>query len=963
LFFFHAAIIPMTLPTLSLFQPGPLSVAEFITRWQKSTVSERAAAQPHFLDLCRLLGQPEPSSDPTGASYAFEKGVTKIGGGQGFADVWLRGHFAWEYKGKHKNLVEAYKQLLTYREDLENPPLLVVCDLNRFEVHTNFTDTVKAVYAFTLADLLADAPTPTCPLAPLEVLRALWEGPERLRPDRTTAQVTEAAAAQFSRLAESLRARGHGAQESAQFLIRLLFCLFAEDVGLLPGDLLSRLVERTRARPEVFARRLAVLFAAMSGGGDFGEHDIKHFNGGLFTGAEVLALTREDLAALWEASKLDWADIEPSIFGTLFERGLDPGKRAQLGAHYTGRADILLLVEPVLMAPLRRRWAEVQQEALTLSAGREGLTTAQSVALAAELTRLLQGFSEHLASVRVLDPACGSGNFLYVALRELLDLDKEVIAFAATLDLSTFPLSVGPEQMLGLELNEYAAQLAPVTVAIGHIQWLRNNAFGQPGEPILKSAKTIRHQDAVLAFDADGRPVEPPWPEADVVIGNPPFLGDKRMRADLGDGYVEGLRRLYVGKVPGGADLVTYWFERARELIAAGRVKRAGLLSTNSIRSGSNRVVLDHIKETGDIFMAWADRPWVLNGADVRVSMVGFDGGVETARLLDGVPAEAINADLTGQADVTRAAVLSENASLVFLGMMKGGPFDLDSKTAGKMLAAPVNVNGRPNSDVVRPRLGGQDVTGRPRGGYVIDFGVDMTEAEAAFYELPFEYVITHVKPLRDANRRESMKRRWWIHGEPRRALRAALVGKSRCIVTPEVAKYRLFVWMDTKTVPDHKLHVFARDDDYFFGVLHSKVHELWSLAQCSWMGVGNDPSYSSSRTFGTFPMPWPPGAEPTHAPQVKAIAEAARLLVEKRDAWLNPVDAAPADLAKRTLTNLYNARPAWLDGLHTALDAAVLATYGWPAGLADAELLERLLALNRARSGVQPVDNTIVNG
>ena len=481
-----------------LFRPGPLTVVEFISKWQQSTQSERASAQSHFRDLCALLEQPDPSSDPDGAGYAFEKSVTKTGGGAGYADVWKRHQFAWEYKGKHKNLVDAYRQLLNYREALENPPLLVVCDLARFEVHTNFTDTAKKVYAFSLADLLMDAPTPSCSLPPMAVLRALFEDPQRLRPERTTSQVTEEAAAKFSRLAESLRARGNEAPATAQFLIRLLFCLFAEDVGLLPAGLLSRLLEITRYHPEKFARRLSTLFGAMAGGGDFGEHDIKHFNGGLFQDADVLELTREDLAVLLDAAKLDWDSIEPSIFGTLFERGLDPAKRAQLGAHYTSRSDILLLVEPVLMAPLRRRWRDVQAEALALLPQRAGANARQQAQISAALLKLLQEFSAEIAAVRVLDPACGSGNFLYVALRELLDLEKEVIGFAAACDLSGFFPSVGPEQMRGVELNEFAAQLAPITVNIGFIQWKRDNAFGQIEEPILKHTKTIIQQDALV---------------------------------------------------------------------------------------------------------------------------------------------------------------------------------------------------------------------------------------------------------------------------------------------------------------------------------------------------------------------------------------------------------------------------------------------------------------------------------
>jgi type II restriction/modification system DNA methylase subunit YeeA len=315
----------------------------------------------------------------------------------------------------------------------------------------------------------------------------------------------------------------------------------------------------------------------------------------------------------------------------------------------------------------------------------------------------------------VLDPACGSGNFLYVSLRQLLDLEKAVITFASGVcGLTGFFPRVAPEQMRGLEVNDYAHELASVTVWIGYIQWMRENGFGDPGDPVLRRLDDIRHQDAVLAMGEDGMPTEPPWPDADVIVGNPPFLGDKKMRAELGDDYVDALRGLYAGRVRGGADLVCYWFERARALIEAGEVQRAGLLCTNSIRFGENRKVLDRIKETGDLFMARGDRPWVLDGAAVRVSMIGFDDGSDTERTLEGVSVSAISPDLTARGvDVTTAAILPENAGIVFLGMMKAGPFDLDGETARAMLSAPVNVNGHPNADVVKRRLGGQDVTGR----------------------------------------------------------------------------------------------------------------------------------------------------------------------------------------------------------------------------------------------------------
>lgn len=458
--------------------------------------------------------------------------------------------------------------------------------------------------------------------------------------------------------------------------------------------------------------------------------------------------------------------------------------------------------------------------------------------------------------------------------------------------------------------------------------------------------------DAILEIE-NGEAREPEWPDADVIVGNPPFLGDKKMRAELGDKYVDHLRSLYQGRVAGGADLVTYWFEIVRGRIAAGRASRAGLLATNGIRHGANRRVLDRIKGEGEIFFAEADRGWVLEGAAVRVSMIGFDNGTETERRLNGKPVAQINSDLTSLVDVTKAMPLAENKDVCFLGMMKSGPFELEQETAKIMLDAPVNPNGRPNSDIVRPRLGGQDVTRRPRNTWIVDFGVDTTFEEASYYELPFEHVRTHVKPLRDTNRRASTRERWWIFGESRRNLRKAIAQRkvTRCIVTPEVSKHRVFVWMDIRIIPDHKLHVFVRQDDYFFGVLHSQIHEIWSLAQGNWLGKGNDPSYSSSRTFETFPLPWPPGEEPGGDPRVEEIAEAARRLNELRRNWLDPEGATEDELRKRTLTKLYNERPTWLDNAHRNLDQAVFSAYGWSEEIEDEEILKRLLDLNLERS------------
>jgi type II restriction/modification system DNA methylase subunit YeeA len=551
--------------------PATLSPQDFVAKWKQSTLRERASSQEHFIDVCRLIGHATPAeADPSGTWYAFEAGATKQSGGDGWADVWKKGCFAWEYKGKHANLDRASDQLLQYKDSLENPPLLIVSDIERIRVYTNFTNTVKKVYEITLSDLLKPES--------LRLLRDAFTNPDALRSPQTTEQVTQQAAAEFGRLAEILRKWGAEPHAAAHFLIRILFCLFAEDADLLPKSIFTRLVTQARHRPAAFRQQLVQLFTAMTSGGFFGSDEVPHFDGGLFDDSSALDMDSDALDILVRVSGLDWSGIKPSIFGTLFERSLDPSKRAQLGAHFTGEEDILLIVEPVLMAPLCKRWAEVQAQAHELAARRDAAKGAPRAKLEKELFALLRGFRNELAATRVLDAACGSGNFLYIALRLLLDLEKEVINLAGAFgDSGAFP-AVSTEQLHGIEINPYAHELAQVTVWIGYIQWLRENGFGVPSEPILKPLHNILLMDAILAYDEQGKPVEPEWPEADVIIGNPPFLGDKKMRRELGDKYVEELRKLYEGGVPGGADLVTYWFERARALIAAGRLKRAGLL-------------------------------------------------------------------------------------------------------------------------------------------------------------------------------------------------------------------------------------------------------------------------------------------------------------------------------------------------------------------------------------------------
>lgn len=929
--------------------PPTITPQEFVAKWRGDTRKERSVAQEHFIDLCRMLGHDTPG-DTRDGSLAFEAGVDKQKGGQGWADVWKQGAFAWEYKGPHADLAKAYQQIQQYRESLQNPPLLVVSDIQQIVVHTNFTNTVKQVFTLTLDDLLTPAGQ--------KRLRDVFYAPEAFRAPQTTEQVTKQAAQEFAELAKLLRRYGEEPQQIAHFLIRLLFCLFAEDIGLLPNGLFTRLISTTRRRAPLFADYLRQLFSAMARGGNVLLEDIPYFDGRLFDDATVLELDSDGLDILAKVSALDWSSIEPAILGTLFERSLDPAKRSQLGMHYTSKEDILLIVEPVLMAPLRRRWEAVQAHARELAAQRDAIPDSLDRALqrkranlTGDLNALLATFDAEITATRVLDPACGSGNFLYVALKQLLDLEKEVIAFAGDVGAGAFFPNVSPEQLRGIEIDDYAYELAQITVWIGYIQWLRDNGFGQPSEPILKPLDTIKHMDAILAYDADGKPVEPAWPEADVIVGNPPFLGGNKLRRELGDTYVENLWVLYDGKVPGGADLVAYWFERARVLNESGKLKRAGLLATQGIRGGANRKVLERIKQTGDIFFAWSDRNWVLDGAAVHVSMIGFDSGNEQVRILDDLPVSAIHANLSGSLDASAAQRLSENYGIAYLGTYKIGSFDISHDIAQQMLNAPMNPNGRPNSDVISPWVNGLDITRRPRDMWIIDFR-NRSEEEAADYELPFEYVRKVVKPERDLNRRPRRQKYWWQHGETSPGMYASLDPLRRFIGSPGVSKYRLFVWLSYPTIPDHQIVVFMREDDYFLGVLQSKVHELWARQMGTQVREAESGfRYTLSTTFETYPFPWSPGRETADDPRVAAIAAAARELVEKRDRWLNPEGADEATLKKRTLTNLYNERPTWLDLAHKKLDRAVLDAYGWPHDIADEEILARLLALNLARA------------
>ena len=947
---------------------------EFITKWRASELKESSASQEHFIDLCRMLGEPTPAeADPTGKTYCFERGARKDTGEGGWADVWKRHHFAWEYKGQHANLDAAFGQLRQYALALENPPLLIVSDMLRFRIRTNWTNCVSKTYEFGLDDL-TDASI-------RDRLKWAFSDPKRLRPGETRQALTERVAASFAALAQSLRERGHDAQAVAHFVNRLVFCMFADDVGLLPGHMFTRMLEQAQRTPTQFATLAGNLFGAMATGGLVGFEPVDWFNGGLFDDAAALPLEKSDIQTVLAASRLDWSEIDPSILGTLFERGLDPDKRAQLGAHYTDRDKILLLIEPVVIRPWLALWAaEKAETASVLESAEAADKPVTRTKRRNKARRRYRAFLNRLRAFTVLDPACGSGNFLYLALQALKDLEHRVQLEAEELGFERAFPEIGPANVKGIEINPYAAELARVSVWIGEIQWMRRNGFLEARNPILKPLDTIECRDAILKPDG----TEADWPAAEVVIGNPPFLGGSRILSHLGEKYASQIRTTYEGRVPAGADLVCWWFEKAGHLIVSGKADRAGLVATNSIRGGANRRALEAATGGLRIFEAWSDEPWVIDGAAVRVSLVCFSRTndragetVETARL-DGLVVDEVHTDLTARRgevgiDLTNARRLTVNASASFEGDEKGGAFNVPGELAREWLRLPANPNGRTNADVLKPWINGMDLTRRPSDKWIVDFGARISEVEAALYEEPFGWLKEHVYPKRQENRIERNRVHWYRHRRPVPDMWRALLGMTRYIVTPHVSKHRLFVYCDVRICPDKQLIVIARDDDTTFGILHSRFHEIWSLRLGTWLGKGNDPRYTPTTTFETFPFPQgltpdTPASEYGTDPRAIAVAHKAQGLVELRDRWLNPPEwvewvdepvpgypkrpvprneGSAKALKNRTLTNLYNSRPQWLIDVHQALDAAVAAAYGWPADISDDDVLRALLALN----------------
>jgi hypothetical protein len=969
----------------------------FIARWTAGDGGqERANYQLFLSELCDVLEVPRPdqaSHDALLNAYSFERAVTfrepDGSTARGRIDLYRRGSFVLEAKQSRRPGTEKAAQsglfdpepeetaalgrrtvsrgwnvlMLNARQQAEQyakalpaiegwPPFLIVCDVGHcFEIYADFTGQGKNYAQF------PDRQGFRIYLEELRQqdvrarLRLIWLDPQKLDPTKIAAKATREVAERLAKVSKHLEdAKGkdgkklYDPEQVALFLMRCLFTMFAEDVELLPKGSFRDVLKRCKDKPELFPRLVGQLWEAMDKGG-FAyaiERDVRQFNGYLFKTRTALPLPREEIGELYEAAKADWRQVEPAIFGTLLEQALNPAERKKLGAHYTPRPYVERLVVATILEPLKAEWANVQAmvEAKRTEGDAKGAAT------------LVQAFHEKLCDIRILDPACGTGNFLYMSLELMKRLEGEVLEALASLTgqgrFAGYELkTIDPHQFLGLEVNPRAREIAELVVWIGYLQWHFRTRGGMPPEPILRDFKTIEVRDAVLAWDAkellrdkharpvsrtdpEGKKVEvyryknpkrPEWPEADFIVGNPPFKAGQDFRKEFGDDYAEALWKTHPS-IPGGADYVMFWWDRAAELLTRTEttLRRFGFVTTNSItQEFSRRVVARHLKAKKPISIAMAipNHPWTKatkGAAAVRIAMTVAEAGTREGILRETLKEEAletdephitfreskgrINSNLTIGIDVASATKLDANKDLCHDGVKLHGKGFIVSPAEAEHLG----LGRRPGlENYVKHYCNGRDLTGTPRGVMVIDlFGLEADEVRKRFPEV-YQHVLEKVKPQRNAQfaksgtkDAEAYAQLWWIFGKPRQELRPALLGLNRFIATVDTATHRIFQFLPLNTVCDDKVVIVASDDAWYLGVLSSRIHITWALGQRSRLGQGDDPVYVKSKCFDPFPFPDPPEA-------LKALI---RGTAEELDALRKQVQTDHPGL---TLTQIYN--------------------------------------------------------
>jgi hypothetical protein len=1025
---------------------SPLDPSIFIEKWRQSGASERANKDSFLRDLCDLLGVPHPdpaTGDSERDQYVFERDAILVHGGDrhtvGKIDLYKQGCFVLEAKqGSERDskklgtarrgtaawnvsMMEAFGQALQYASTIEEPPpFLIVTDIGYcFDLYASFDG---SRYYRKFPDALSSRInlTQLADPANLATLRTIFTDPHSLDPSTRSSKVTREIAGYLANLAKSLDDAGHAPELVAKFLMRCLFTMFAEDVDLLPkGIFADALKDRWLEHPEAFPGEVEDLWKKMNEGGYlYGAGNIWQFNGGLFSDPMALPLTRQQLAILSMAATANWADVEPAIFGTLLERALDPKERHRLGAHFTPRAYVERLVRPTIEEPLREEWDTIRAQVVSMIAA---VDPDKNKKVVDEARKIVNAFYDRLLKMRVLDPACGSGNFLFVALDLFKRIENEVIeqldALGNDRAIVAFGRMVTPEQFLGIEIKPWAKEITELVLWIGWLQWqIRTTGWkARPPQPILRDYHNIECRDAVLAYDDkvpllddnelavtrwDGEtmklspvtggevpdetaripvwkyvnPRKAEWPAADFIVGNPPFIGNWRMRTTLGDLYVESVRRVYP-ELPEKADFVLYWWAKATDYVRSGHARRFGLITTNSIAQVSSRKIVESaLMRTPSVSIVFAipDHPWIdcSDGAAVRIAMTIVALGSQQGRLCrvsreyslpDGeisVVLEeqqgVIGPDLRVGARVSEAKPLASNSGLSRPGVkLHGSGFIVSVEQAAMLGLGTVH-----GLDLrIRQYRNGRDITDHPRGDLVIDmYGLEVDEIQSKYAPV-YQWLLDRVKPERDVNRDEVFRDKWWVFGRPRPELRAMLHGLKRFVATVETAKHRVFVFLDSSILPDNRLTNFGTDDAGMLGTLSSKVHVVWSLVAGG--RLEDRPVYNKTTCFDPFPFPV------SSETQTKCIRDLGERLDahRKRQQSLHPA---------LTITGMYNVLEKLRKGevltgkekkihdeglvsvlkeIHDELDAAVFDAYGWPHDLSDEEILERLVALNAERA------------
>jgi hypothetical protein len=992
------------------------NVEAYIQRWGGGISrggNETANLQMFLTELCTLLALPPPDPARTARSdnaYVFERVVTEqfADGGQTHReiDLYKRGCFILEGKDTGKQtgtdgwdaaITKALKQAENYVRALPaeegRPPFIVVVDVGKsFALYSEFSRSGGNYVAF------PDPRSHKIPLEKLrdpdtrELLRAIWLNPLDLDPTRYAGKVTRTIADQLAKLAKSLEESGQPAEQVASFLMRCLFTMFSEDVGLIPERSFIELLERLKNKPESFCRQLRSLWETMNTGGFSPalDADLLQFNGGLFADTHVIELNSEQIDLLIAASKADWRYVEPAIFGTLLERALNPRERHKLGAHYTPRAYVERLVLPTIINPLRAEWAEVQAAALTYQQQRK---TKEAVAE-------IRKFHHQLCETRVLDPACGTGNFLYVTLEHMKRLEGEVLEVLGSLvksgSFEMAGLTVDPHQFLGLEINPRAARIAEIVLWIGYLQWhFRTYGSVNPPEPVLRAFHNIEHRDALITYDHietvmddedkpvtrwDGftyktspitgeqipdeavqvpqyrylNPRKAEWPKADYIVGNPPFIGAATMRRALGDGYVDAVRKTWP-EVPESADFVMHWWHIAAETVRAGQAKQFGFITTNSIKQTFNRRVVQaqlEAKNPLSLTFAIPDHPWVdsADGAAVRIAMTVGAAGALDGWLLQIRNEESsdhdevyvglqeqhgyLHADLKVGANVAGASRLSANKKIAIKGFELGNQgFLIDRELAEALLETQLGAR-----EVLKPYMNGSQLVDGNCKYFVLDFhGLSEANVRLQYPQL-YQIIYDRVRESRKVNKESRTAEKWWLFRRSGQAFRNAVTGLERYIATTRTAKHRIFQFLDNSVISESKIVVVAIEDEYELGCLSSRIHCIWAMAAGGWLGVGNDSTYNHTECFESFPF-----SETTQERRL-IISQ----LAQQIDNHRKRQQAAHPTL---TLTGIYNVLEKIRAGevltakektihqqglvsvlreLHDDLDRAVFAAYGW---------------------------------